>query len=197
MEIAKGVKVEDYKKLNLDTKGPNTNNWLTAIDYLEKRLSERFVEPAELLIESERHLEPKDKKFGFTILAIDFLLTETLQCFYEGIIDSTGQSKFIFARFLTQRDSFKSYFKTPEDGERFYIEFRCGILHQAQTSADTKVWTVGDLIWQRGQYTIVNRNKYHDMLLQEIKNYLKKLRARTDITLLKNFKTKMDFICGV
>ena len=90
MEIAKGVHAEDYKKLNLDTKDPNNNNWLIAIGYLEKRLSERFVEPANLLIESEKHLEPKDKKYGFTILASDFLFTETLQCFYEGIIDSSG-----------------------------------------------------------------------------------------------------------
>ncbi len=197
MEIAKGIDAEDYKKLNLDPKDPSNNNWLTAIDYLKKRLSERFVEPANLLIDRERHLKPKDKKFGFTILAIDFMLTETLQCFYEGIVDSSGQSKEIFARFLTERDSFKSSFKTLNEGEDFYKKFRCGILHQAQTSADTKVWTVGDLIWQSGQYTIVNRDKYHELLLQEARDYFKKLRARTDITLLTNFKTKMNFICGV
>jgi hypothetical protein len=195
MFLSKGE--ADYKKLNLDPKDLNNNNWLTAIEYLERRLSERFIEPANLLIKAESHLEPKDKKFGFTILAIDFLLTETLECFYEGIIDSSGQSKPIFARFLTQRDSFKSYFKTLGDGKDFYKKFRCGILHQAQTSADTKVWTVGDLICQSGQYTIVNRDKYHELLMQEIEDYLKKLRARTDVTLLANFKNKMDFICGV
>ncbi len=197
MEIAKGVNVEDYKKLNLNIKDPNNNNWIRAIDFLKKRLSERFVEPANLLIESEKNLEPKDKKFGFTILAIDFLLTETLQCFYEGIVDSSGQSKQIFARFLTQRDLFKPYFKTLGEGEEFYRKFRCGILHQAQTSTDTRVWAVGDLIWRSVQYTVVNRDRYHELLLQELEGYFEKLRARTDITLLTNFKNKMDYICGV
>lgn len=197
MEIAKGIEDEDYKILNLDINDPNNRDWKTAFDYLEKRFSERFIEPVELLINSEIDLKSKDKKFGFAILAIDFLLSETLQSFYEGAINSKGKSTDIFARFLTERDSFKQYFKTEIDAKKFYWDFRCGILHQAQTPSDTKVWTVGKLIEKRGQYTTVNRNEYHKLLLKEIKEYFNKLKLKTDINLLKNFKTKMDFICGI
>ena len=197
MEIAKGIEDKDYKKLNLDLNDLNNGDWDTAFDYLEKRFSERFIEPVKLLINSEIDLKPKDKKFGFAILAIDFLLSETLQSFYEGEVNSKGKSTDIFARFLTERNSFKQYFKTEIDAKKFYWDFRCGILHQAQTPSDTKVWTVGKLIEKRGQYTVVNRDKYYEFLLQEIEDYFKKLRGKKDVALLRNFKTKMDFICGI
>jgi len=197
MEIAKGVEDEEYKKFNLDINNPNHKDWDTAFGFLEKRFNERFIEPANLLIKSERNLKAEDKKYGFTILAIDFLLTETLQCFYEGITDSTGQSRDVFARFLTQREFFKKYFKSEPEGASFYKKFRCGILHQAQTASDTKVWAVGKLISQIGQYTVVNRDRYHELLLKEKDGYFKKLRLKKDLKLLRNFKSKMDFICGI
>ena len=129
MEIAKGITSDDYNRLNL-TDHANAD-WQTAFDYLDKRLTERYIEPVEVLRNSESDKSASDKKFGFTVLAIDCLLIETIQSFYEGVTNSHGQSQRLFKNFLTQRDNFKAFFPTKNAAGDFYINFRCGILHQA------------------------------------------------------------------
>jgi hypothetical protein len=192
MEIAKGIKNTDYKMLDLND--VSSNDWLTAFDYLDKRLTERFIEPSEILIESEKHKSSIDKKYGFTILAIDCMLAETIQSFYEGIINSTGQSKQIFKRFLLERKKFSPYFTKEKDAEDFYTNFRCGILHQTQTTCNTLIWSVGQLIQEVGEKVIVNRNLFHQSIKEELKTYISTLKGRAEKRLLDNFKKKMDFI---
>lgn len=194
MEIAKGIQDTDYKVLDLSDY--QSKNWDIAIEYLEKRLNERFVEPTEILIASEDSKPAIEKKYGFTILAIDCLLIETLQSFYEGVTDSSKQSKDLFVRFLRNRILFKTFFSSDVEAEDFYKKFRCGILHQAQTASDTKVWSVGRLLFNDGSYLIVNRDLFHISLRKELANYFSELKNRTNIVLLENFKKKMDFICG-
>lgn len=194
MEIAKGIQSIDY--LNLDLSDKLNPNWDTAFEYLRQRLTERFIEPTDKLSELEKELDPSDKKYGFAILAIDCLLSETIQAFYEGITNSTGQSKKLFVTFLRNRDNFKQYFTDDQQAIDFYTNFRCGILHQAQTSSDTKIWAVGDLIMRTGKFVIVNRELYHEKIKNELNIYFAKLKLKKDNILLDNFKLKMDFIAG-
>lgn len=194
MEIAKGITTNDYLKLNLiNYKNPD---WETAFSYLDKRLSERYLDPIQVLLDYEADKFASEKNFGFSILAIDFLLIETIQSFYEGVINSHGQSKNLFKNFLTQRDNFKSFFLTRDEAGDFYINFRCGILHQAQTFRETKVWSVGSLISRQGKYLKVNRNLFHEAVKKEKNIYIEKLFNRESETILKNFKIKMDFIAA-
>jgi hypothetical protein len=195
MEIAKRIYDTDYNKLQL--LNLQNDDWLLAIGYLERRLNERYVEPIEILIDSEKEKTAIDKKFGFTILAIDCLLAETIQSFYEGRTESKGKSRMIFVRFLMERDGFKNHFPTINDAMKFYEDFRCGILHQGQTFGDTKIWTVGQLIQKQGEYIIVNREEFHEKIKQELNIYFTELRKRQNQALLNNFKKKMDFICNV
>jgi len=191
MEIAKGIKATDYKKLDLsDYKNPD---WDLAFGYLSQRLEDRYIEPAEVLRNAEQSLSPSKKKYGFTILAIDCLLCETLQCFYEGRIVSNG-SKAVFARFLMQRTNFSPFFTSKSEAEDFYTNFRCGILHQAQTQGKTKIYAVGSLISKHDGYTIVNRERFHEYVKKEKQIYLDLLKARANTKLLRYFKTKMDAI---
>lgn len=193
MIIAKGVQAQDY--LDLDLSDLNSSNWDTAFDYMYRRLTERFIEPVDKLIDFEKDLPAGAKKYGFAVMAINCLLCETLQAFYEGVTDSTGHSKRLFTAFLTKRSNFNRYFTNPQDAVDFYKNFRCGILHQAQTSADTKIWAVGDLIKRTGKYVIVNRILFHEKLKGELDIYLSTLKQKKDPILMNNFKTKMDFIC--
>ena len=194
MEIAKGIQSQDY--LNLDLSDKSSSNWDTAFRYMRQRITERFIEPADKLIEIEKDLLPGNRKYGFAVMAIDCLLSETIQAFYEGITDSTGHSKRLFKTFLKDRANFKNYFADDKQASDFYTNFRCGILHQAQTSADTKIWAVGDLIMRTGRFVIVNRDLYHEKIKEELNIYLTKLQEKNDTTLMDNFKTKMDFIAG-
>jgi len=193
MEIAKGIQSTDYLKLNLDISNIS-NEWNTAFDYLEKRITERFINPINKLMEAEDDSQPYEKTFGFAILALDCLLLETIQSFYEGITNSKGKSKGIFIRFLTQQEGFKEDFTTNQLAEDFYYKFRCGILHQTQTGSDTKVWSVGKLVSQSGNFLIINRVKFHQNIISVFNNYLTQLREKDNSNLLKNFKVKMDYI---
>lgn len=195
MEIAKGIYNSNYEDLNLVDL--QNEDWSIAIDYLEKRLIERYIEPIEILIDAEKDKTAKDKKFGFTILAIDCLLAETIQSFYEGEIDSKGKSKAIFVRFLRKRDNFQKHFQTDKDASKFYENFRCGILHQGQTFGDTKIWAIGQLIQKQGNYIVINRVEFHNKIKEELNLYIAELRKKQNSTLMVNFKRKMDFICGV
>ena len=194
MEIAKGIKAADYLKLDLSDY--KNSDWKIAIGYFEKRIADRFLDPINVLQEFENGKSAIEKKFGFTVLAIDFLLVETLQSFIEGKTNTDRKSKKTFKRFLRERDNFKPFFNKDFDPEDFYKDFRCGILHQSQTFGDTKVWTVGELIRKVGKYTIVNRELFHSYLFKELENYKLNLMKQNNEQLMDNFKIKMDFISG-
>lgn len=194
MEIAKGVTADDYNSLNLALY--TNDDWDKAFTYLDLRLTERYIQPADVLRAAEKDKSPADKTFGFTILAIDCMLLETIQSFYEGITDSKRKSQPLFIDFLTQRDNFKSHFTTRVDAKRFYEDFRCGILHQAQTFNNTKVWAVGSLIMKLGKTLIVNREQFHEAMKAEKDQYIGLLRNKNNHILMDNFKTKMDFIAS-
>lgn len=194
MEIAKGIKAKDYMNLNLSQY--SNSDWQKAIDYFEKRITGRFIEPVELLLTSEHEKPYPERKYGFTILAIDFLLIETIQSFIDGVTNTKHKSKKLFVKFLKERDNFKPFFESKYNPKEFYINFRCGILHQSQTFESTKIWSVGDMISKYGKVIIVNREAFHKNLIEEFNRYLKNLRTQNNCTLLNNFRKKMDFIAG-
>ena len=129
MEIAPNFTAEQWRKLDLFEK---EDDWQIAIDALNDRLSARYIEPVEKLIEAENQLKASERRFGFTILAIDLLLMETIQAFKEGLETTDGKSKQVFMNFLENSPHFYGYFITREQREKFYKAFRCGILHQAE-----------------------------------------------------------------
>ena len=194
MEIAKGIHSHSYQQLDLSDY--NNLDWEIAIDILDKRLTERYIEPVEILRMAEKDKPPSEKKFGFTIMAINCLLIETVQSFYEGVIDSSRLSKALFKNFLLNRENFKVHFPNQADAKFFYENYRCGILHQAQTFKGARIWTVGQLINRTGQEVVINRDLFYQALVKEKDLYINLLRGRNDTVLLANFKKKMDFIAS-
>jgi hypothetical protein len=191
-QIAPGIDAAKWRGLQLDD--PDNNDWATAVDIFEARLQERYIEPADFLIASETNQPPFKRRFGFTILAIDCLLVETLEAFIEGLEDTDGKSKQTFRTFLRTRDQFAAEFTSDDLANKFYKQFRCGILHQAETGGDSKVWSVGPLLRTEGSAMIVNRNKFHECVKGEFQKYLSELRDPKNADLRKNFRKKMDFI---
>lgn len=135
------------------------------------RIKSRYLEPIDLLIENDSKRTPTDRKYGFTILAIDCLLIETLQAFREGSTDTKSKSKKMFINFLTQRKSFRKYFNSDE-AEDFYDDFRCGILHQAEVMGDSLLWSVGMVKGKKFDGTpYINRTKIHEYIGEEVGLY--------------------------
>jgi hypothetical protein len=191
MQIAPGIDASSWQALKLDD--PSSQDWGTAVQILERRIVQRFIEPIDHLIAAEESKAAGERRFGFAVLAIDCLLVETLGAFLEGLEDTDKKSKPTFCYFLTRRPEFSRDF-TPALAEEFYYQFRCGILHQAEISGDSKVWSVGPLIWSNGGKVIVNRNKFHGLLKTAFQNYLVELRDPANADLRLNFRKKMDFI---
>ncbi len=191
MQIAPGIEAEKWQALKLDD--PASPDWPEAVRILEARIHERFIDPVDHLIATEQAKPLAERRFGFTVLAVDCLLVETLGAFLKGLPDTIGKSEATFCEFLTTRPLFKTEF-TPDRAKRFYKEFRCGILHQAEIGGDSKVWSVGALLQDNGSRIIVNRNKFHDLLKAEFQGYLAELRDSAKAELRDNFRKKMNFI---
>ncbi|HEU4689037.1 MAG TPA: hypothetical protein VFS23_11775 [Vicinamibacterales bacterium] len=191
MQIAPGVQASEWKALRLDDHA--SPDWARAVEILEGRIHERYIEPIDHLIAAEEGRPANERRFGFTVLAVDCLLIETLGAFLDGLEDTENKSKATFCKFLTTRSLFLGDF-TEDLAKRFYKEFRCGILHQAEIGGESKVWSVGPLIRDDGGKLIVNRNKLHERLKADFQNYLAELRNPANVDLRAKFRAKMDFI---
>ena len=166
----------------------NKSDWRKAVQIVKDRLNARFFDAVEAI----------DKKdfSGFAVLALDCLLVETLQQFKEGVRETPrGKSGEYFERFLTSAP-FSAHF-TQASAAKFYDDFRCGILHQAEIKGSPKVWRVGVLVAPTpdGNGLIINRRLFNTTLRKAFAVYLQSLRNRTDATLCQNFVKKMGYIC--
>ena len=191
MYIAPNFRADRWKELALEDE--ESADWDVAIATLDGRIRERYIAPADFLVSAEKGALASERRFGFSVLAIDCLLVETLGAFFDGLEQTTGQSEKIFCKFLTSRTLFKEYFGEPL-ARQFYKEFRCGVLHQAEVGGSGKVWSVGPLVRKDGESVIVNRNEFHERLKSEFAAYLQELRDPAYVQLRSNFRKKMAFI---
>ena len=192
MEIAKGVYSEDWKNLDLEN---SEADWQKAVDILESRFNERFFEPISILLQHEEQKEAKDKKYGFTILAIDMLLIETLQAFKEGKENTDGSSRKMFYKFIDDSEELSRFFNSDELKKMFYEDIRCGVLHQAEIqNKKLRIWTIGNLYEDFGDFSTLNRIRLHEIILNEFQKYIKDLKEKSNADLRKYFKKKMDYI---
>jgi gamma-glutamylcyclotransferase len=174
------------------------NDWSTAINIFEDRIYGRFLN---IIAVAERKLFS-----GFAVTALDCLLCETLQQFYEGVDESEG-SKRAFINFLTT-SSFQKHFGTDKYPKTsmagvFYDQIRSGILHMAEVKGTSRIVVDDDeplVRWDDINHLglVINRKKFHKQVVQEFKNYLSLLRSQSPNPTMHtwdNFKLKMDFIC--
>jgi hypothetical protein len=193
MEIAPGFTCKDWKALDLSE--PNNCDWEKAISVLRSRITERYIDPVDILID---HEEPKlysERRFGFTILAIDCLLIETLQAFKDGNEETEWKKgKSAFVNYLTQSSNLGKHFDKTL-AEEFYNSYRNGILHQAQIKNNHLVWSVGTVVDVLKGDMIINRTEFHKCLKKDFKEYLDKLKDVNNGELRSNFKSKMDKLC--
>ena len=148
-------------------------------------------------------------------MALDCLLIETLQQFFEGKPrtprarfrgDPERGSEAYFGKFLTNasfRDDFGDHFGTDTLAYRFYDQIRCGILHQGETKGDSRIIFSTRLMWSvepTSTGIVVNRHKFHARLTNIFRDYistLKNPKTAEDEQLRNCFRTKMKHICRI
>ncbi len=118
MYIAPGIHRDEWTKLQLDDE--TSPDWNRAIEIFNARIGSRYLEPVDLLIKSDDKRSPIERRYGFSVLAIDCLLIETLQSFREGLPDTKGKSREMFETFLTSREGFREHFNV-EQAKSFFM----------------------------------------------------------------------------
>lgn len=188
------------KWLGLDLTSKNSADWKTAIEIFEDRIRGRFLKQVEIL-ESNKITEIKYFS-GFSIMAIDCLLIETLQQFYNGA-KRTGkdQDESSFHDFFSRSKDFSAFFDTIDKTKIFYVQIRCGILHQAQTKKMSTIHMKSGTplaAWvdnsDYSQGISINRIKFHKALLDSFQRYLTDLRKDSNLNLRRKFERKMNMI---
>ena len=203
LEIAPGYRVARWQSLILEPDQPDSPEWNTAFEIFDARIRCRFLNPADVLIASETSC--KRKTFGFVILAIDFMVIETLQGFREGKLDHTGESEKLIKAFLTRWDAFKNCLSAKSNpgeiakiAKRIYKGYRCALHHSAATDGDLRVGVHGPMIQILANQKIrINRTRLHDELKREFEAYLDELRRPEATDLRCKFRKKMNSIAGL
>lgn len=188
MEIAPGFTADAWRGLALGD--PAHPDWNHAVGVLRHRLWARYVDPVDALIAAEP-VEPRQRTIGFTVLAIDCLLVEAYASFRWGLLTTERMSRRVFKTFLSTRTRFRGFFDRAR-ADRFYFDYRCGILHQAEIPPQCRIWSVGPLWREDANVTYVNRTVFHHELKADLEEYFSHLRDPNHARLRSNFRRKMD-----
>jgi len=141
-KISGNKTVKDWKVIREKLKQSpyDMNQWENAWDFFYHRIDSRYLEPIKRIKKEDKYLGE-----GFSIMAILCSLIEFLETTWTGEVYKYkkpnkmnfeySNSKEKFISFLTQNPPFKDIFNKKLARE-FYVNVRCGILHEAQTKKD-------------------------------------------------------------
>ena len=197
--ISPRYRKDDWRQLDLTKR--ESHDWEMAVNIFLDRINGRFLIPIDRII---NYPDWKVSEFsGFLVIAIDCLLIETLNQFYRGENETTGYHGDAFWEFFNRSKFFQKEIDSKRKAIIFYQHFRCGILHQAQTKNLSRIRiNMSSMIQEseKGNFSAgftIDRNKFHQALIDEINDYAKNLRTPTtpnDYDLRSKFLSKMSFI---
>lgn len=194
IHIAPNYTLEECKEVFLNlTPTSDEEVWRYALSIFSDRMNARFFDAIRTL--SGRCNDQWGHNLSFSIMALNCLLIETLQQFYDGL-ESTAPRKneAAFKRFLSRSYYFRF---SREVAEQFYRNIRCGILHQAETKGNVALSFSDDepMVEERDSGWIVfNVKKISESLVREFDSYLDKLYEPSETILRSHFILKMRFI---
>lgn len=202
LSIAPRFTVKNWKSLSLNVEKPDHPDWQKAIKAFKDRIEDRFLIAADELLVLGKSSKSKNQRFGFAILAIDFLVIEALQAFREGVVDHRRESERLVVAFLETWNAFTTC--VPADAKKgqfaklVYKHYRCALYHYASTDGDFRVAVSGKTFeFGSDSSARINRTKFHLALKDEFQGYLAALVSQQNNQLRKNFIKKMDAICGI
>jgi hypothetical protein len=119
-------------------------------------------------------------------------MIEALESFRQGWTTSDGQSKAAFCFFFDDADAFGEF---RGQGQQFYKNVRCGILHQAETTGGWRVVRIGPL-FDPGTLT-VNATLFLETLEHVLDGFCNELKTSAwDSAEWKKVRKEMDAICA-
>lgn len=176
----------DWDALSADMQG----DWPRAAEIVRDRLEGRFLRFVDSWL--------SDPFSGFVVLSIDCLLAETIQQFRQGQIDGTGHSETNIKMFLAAV-RFQPWFNS-DARKHFYVDIRCGLLHQAEAKGKWLVRRGQVAMLQKvadGSGYIIDVPRFHAAIRESLDDYLRELEDASNHELRANLWTKMDHISRV
>jgi hypothetical protein len=204
MKIAGELTINDWKDLEKKLKLNYENHWAEAYNYFETRINTRYLIPIDAIISIKSYSGE-----GFSIVNLQCSLIETIESFIDGwmfeypnFINPNGVvlngNKKIFKSFFKKREPFINYIPKIS-GERFYLDVRCGLLHETQTRNNWKIkkgFFGGDSYKFDGEFKIIYQDivallkKYEGAIINGVE-----FDGIPPCELRENFIAKMNHIC--
>ena len=184
---------------------PKQENWQGAFKIFNTRIETRFLNPIDWILEKRI-----DSGEGFSVVALQCILIEFLEAFYQGKVYTTSKSpnafeynssKKLFSDFLMGHKPFSDYFKTNANANGFFDNIRCGLLHEAATKQASRINNAPNhnrlVLFEDNDPTNMRiyRENFYTAILEYIESY--KMELLTNRQLQINFVRKMDDICGI
>jgi hypothetical protein len=176
--------------------------WEKAYNIFYQRIESRFISPIKWILQKR-----ENRGEGFSIVALQCILIEFLESFYQGLVYTTSEnpkpfeynkSKKLFRDFLLSHEPFSRYFDRPlADG--FYDNIRCGLLHEAKTKENSLIKTsqneriIG--IMDDNRNLIVYRDQFYNGIIEYLSAYKHELMDNHNLKI--NFIRKFDDIADI
>lgn len=183
--IARSITKDDYLNLHL-VLDSDQNVWQKAIGMFEERIRGRFFRQIDTMMDDL--LEN-----GFSVMALDCLLVETLLHFRTGQARTKGADyrTFLKEHILKDRSENADFI-----AGKFYKGIRCGILHSAETGKNIALtFSHPEAAEVRDGYLYVSVDRFTDQVRRYFDDYLWDLRRGYDAELRKAFLTRMNGLC--
>ncbi|WP_372366420.1 gamma-glutamylcyclotransferase family protein [Candidatus Uabimicrobium sp. HlEnr_7] len=205
-KISGNITVEEWKNLRTillkNMKELPLQEWNAAFDIFYSRIQTRFLNPITSILEKDLM-----QGEGFTVVAIQCILIEFLEAFYQGKIYTVKRDNLWLYEYRSSRQLFKDFLLghapfneqfSEKLAANFYSHIRCGLLHEAQTKETSKIRarSSSNLVKELDKGNmIIYRTNFQEALICFIENYKNELLV--NMKRRQNFIRKMDDLCGI
>jgi hypothetical protein len=130
--------------------------------FIKERFDERYLSP---MLDVDGRL-----RHGFSMMAVACLTIEALQAFRSGLSTTRNKSRNMFAAFFAQHPAFSDF----ADGDWFYDDIRCGLLHDAEGRGGWRILRKGPLVDKNDR--AINATRFLRALRGAVNDYATELQ---------------------
>lgn len=172
----------DYITLGL-TPISKAESWEKAIAIFDDRIRGRHINQIDMLMDNIADN-------GFSIMALDCLLIEALYQFRCGLKETRRRQSTQYGKFMSD------YLNVSlDEGEAFYQNIRCGILHSAQTKGNSELTDKNDYILTLEEGRLcVSVCRLTQEIISYLSRYENELRNPQNVELRQKFIKKMNML---
>src|SRR5574341_1004729 len=163
-ETINNVKLSSSVTISIYQEFIKLKNKVGIANFVKERFTERYVNPLKVF---------PWRKNGFCTMAICCLMIETLESFWRGWENTRGRDEegnkkdeFAFHYFFERNKEFKIFHPF---ANAFYLNIRCGILHQGETTGGWIIQRKGALF--NHETKTINATAFHRNLEKALDEY--------------------------